>query len=499
MHRTKERLIGLTVAAAVVGVAAPAYAQAEPEPEAEPPTTIPAESQAESLTQRLKALMARPTGITSRDVAQRASRGSTQARARRADIAVAQAEVDKAVIDYFPRVTLTGRYVRLSPIEAQSFGPSDGNLVVTPAGTGPLPPGSPLIGVPGLALSFPVILDQYTLQANLTVPVSDYLLRLGQSHRAAEHSRTAAKLLTRAAERNTALEGQLAYFSWVSARLEIEVAKEGLAQVKTHLESARALSDVGRASRADVLDAESRVANAELLIERTRNLARLNEDRLRTLLRDKGSASYEIGDDFLAPPPPDKSSDFAALYSEALKRRPEIQALEKSSKSLTEQKKAVRSTAYPRLDAFGNAYYANPNQRYVPQRDEWKASWDVGVQVTWVPNAVATASASERGLDAQRERIEAQKQELSDGLRAEVLDAVQSVRESRVALSTSERALTASEEAYRVRLEQYRLGRASSLELSDAESALLRARIDSVRVRVSLRAARARLEHAVGR
>jgi outer membrane protein TolC len=80
-----------------------------------------------------------------------------------------------------------------------------------------------------------------------------------------------------------------------------------------------------------------------------------------------------------------------------------------------------------------------------------------------------------------------------------VFDALQATREAKVALATSKRSLTASEEAYRVRLEQYKLGRASSVELSDAESSLLRARIEHVRAKVSIRAARARLDHALGR
>jgi outer membrane protein TolC len=458
-----------------------------------------ARAEPEALADRLRSLSARPGGLNERDVAKSAARHSAQVRARRAEMAAAQAEVDKAVADYLPRATLTARYTRLSPIETSSFGPSQGNLVATPAGEGPLPPGAPLVGVPSSALSFPVILDQYTLQANLTVPLSDYLLRIGQSHRAAVHSRGAAELYTKAAQRNAAFEGKLAYFSWVGAKLENEVAKESLTQATTHLESAKALADVERASPADVLTAESRVASAELLVEKTRNLARLGEERLRTLMHDTSGKRYEIGDDFTQSTGAGERADFAPLYAEALRRRPEIRALDKSSASLRDQAKAVRSSGYPRLDAFGNAYYANPNQRYVPQREEWKASWDVGVQLSWTPNNLGTSSASSRNLEAQRERIAAEKQQLSDALRTEVFDAVQGIREAKVALDTSQRALIASEEAYRVRLEQYRLGRTSNVELSDAEAALLRARIENVRAKVSVRAARARLEHAVGR
>jgi outer membrane protein TolC len=164
-----------------------------------------------------------------------------------------------------------------------------------------------------------------------------------------------------------------------------------------------------------------------------------------------------------------------------------------------EQRRAVIGAGYPRLDAFGNAYYANPNQRFVPQQKEWKATWDVGLSLTWTPNDMAVARASSSALEAQRRKLAAQREQLIDALRTEVFDAVQAVREAEVAIGASSRGLTAAEEAYRVRSEQFRLGRASSVELGDAEADLLRARLELINARVAQRVARVKLEHALGR
>ncbi|MBK7583932.1 MAG: TolC family protein [Myxococcales bacterium] len=477
-----------------------ALAQETPTPPLPVPDERAAPPAADELASRLANLSARPGGLTASEVGRRATLNSQEVRARQAEIAAASAELDKAFAGWFPRLTLTARYTHLSPVDSQSLGPGNANLVATPAPAGPLPPGAPLVAIPGSALSFPSVQDQYTLQASLLVPVSDYFLRISQAQAAAEHGRSAADLVHRAARLNASADAKLVYYGWARAKLSHEVARQNLTRAKTHRDAAKTLLELDRGSKADVLRSESLVASAELLVERARNLTELTEDRLRTLLRDPATARYEIGEDLLgqASPPKERSS-FSSLYAEAQRQRLELKALEKAGLSLAQQKRAVKSTGYPRLDAFGNAYYANPNQRYVPQKKEWHATWDVGLQLTWTPNDVLGANAASAGLDAQAAKLGAQKEQLRDALRAEVFDASQALAEARVAISTAERGAKAAEEAYRARAEQFKLGRASSLELTDAEAELLNARLEVINARVGLRIARVKLDHALGR
>jgi outer membrane protein len=41
--------------------------------------------------------------------------------------------------------------------------------------------------------------------------------------------------------------------------------------------------------------------------------------------------------------------------------------------------RVTRAAYYPRLDAFAEATYANPNQRFFPLAAVWRASWSAGV------------------------------------------------------------------------------------------------------------------------
>jgi outer membrane protein TolC len=102
-------------------------------------------------------------------------------------------------------------------------------------------------------------------------------------------------------------------------------------------------------------------------------------------------------------------------------------------------------------------------------------------------------------LEAKAAATEAGKQAMVDGLRVEVMQAWQAAREADAALATTARGLASAEEGYRVRRDLFVNGRATSAELTDAETDLTRARLEAVNARIDTRSARVRLVHAVGR
>jgi outer membrane protein TolC len=65
-------------------------------------------------------------------------------------------------------------------------------------------------------------------------------------------------------------------------------------------------------------------------------------------------------------------------------------------------------------------------------------------------------------------------------------------------MATSERGLAAAEESYRVRRALFQNGRATSVELTDAETERSRAQQEAIGARIDRRIAEARLVHALG-
>jgi outer membrane protein TolC len=455
----------------------------------------PAHGQAaDGLDQIFADELARPGGLTADEVARRTAAVSPAVRARAADSEAAVAGVEQARAGYLPRLQGQARRTRLSSLDSAALG----NLVVTPPGTppGPVSPGTPLLSAP---LSFPQLSDQTTLQASLTIPLTDYLLRVRPATAAAQSGARAAAQSQQATLLRTSADARIAYYGWVRARLAARVARQALVQSRQHLDDAHAGRDAGTASVADVLRVESQVASAELVVTRADNFERLTEEQLRTLMHDD-RASYAIGEDLrVSPPAVPATGGLPALLDEARSNRAELRALDAGVATARHQVTLARAPAFPRLDAVGNATYADPNPRVFPQEDRYKGTWDAGLVATWTPTDLPATLAAVRAARARVRQLEAQRDEAVDNLRLELTQATQAVAEAAAALRTTARGLTAAEESYRVRRLLFQNGKATSVEQTDAELELTRARLDALNARVDERIARVRLEHALGR
>jgi len=453
--------------------------------------------EAATLVSKLGSVLGKPGGLTSDTVATRAAATSFDVRSKRDDIEAAAAQVDQALVGYFPRLNLTGRYTRLSPIAV----PGLGNLVVSPTPGGL--PGQPPVDTTTLIsqpFQFPVLLNQTLLQASLNVPLSDYLLRIPQGYAAATKNEKAAKLSEGAARLKAASDARVVYYTWVRAKLQEIVADQAYKQASAHLIDARHGFDAGTLSKADVLRFESQAASSLLLVERAKSLAEVTETQIRVAMHDPTPGAYEVGETVVGEQPTVAGTEnLAALWSEAGAARLETKALQQTSDALREQAKVARAGNLPRLDAFGDAIYANPNQRIFPLENAFRATWDVGVQLTYSPNDIALAGASGKNLDARASSLISQREALEDGIRIEVTQARNALREAQATIESTAQGLAAAEEGYRVRRSLFRNGRATAVELTDAETDLTRSRLEAINARIDARIAKVRLEHAVGR
>jgi outer membrane protein TolC len=447
-----------------------------------------------TLRTRLTGMVGRPDGLAADDVARRAQATSFELRQKREEVLAAAAAADQALVAWFPRLQLSARYARLSPIDAQPIG----NLVVAPPGTptGPIAPGTPLINAP---IAFPVILNSTSIAASLQLPLLDYVLRIPSLNAAARHQREAACWSERAARRQVAAEARVVYYSWARARLQAVVAEQALAQAHGHLDSARHALDAGSASKADFLRVQAQVASAELFLTRARNLEAVLAEQLRTAMHDRGPGHYEIGEDLRVELAPLGLGALESLVDEAWKSRLEPRVLDELFGARTAERGVARAGMLPRIDGFADVVTADPNPRFFPQRDSFETTWDAGAQLTWSPNEVAQAAFASRAGSARVAAVSAERDALRDRLRGEVMQALAAVREADFAVAATARGLDAAEESYRVRRDLYANGRATSFELTDAETDLTQARLNAVAARIDQRISRVRFAHAVGR
>jgi outer membrane protein len=492
---------GVSVAQAPAPAAAPGAV--DPKPSLAPPPASPGATGPDApvgkvtraLQDKLEAMM-RGNGLTAKEVAERAVKSSAQILAKRRSIESADAQVDQAKASFYPELNLSARYTRLSPIKV----PNLGTLAAPPPGTpaGPFDPAA--TGLVAFPLSFPIILNNYVLQAQLAVPLSDYVLRTSRAISGANRVKNASELDERATRLSVARDAKVAYYQWIRVQGFAFVGAQSIEQAKGHLLDASNAFQAGLISKADVLRAESGVKSAELFAERANSNVALATTRLRVLMRDPADKQYDVGENILAPvaPLPATASE-AAAYREAAQQRLEIKLLTENEAAVRDQAALTSAANYPRLDALASAQYSNPNPRYFPQQDKFHGTWDASIVLSWTPTAIFGAQAGTRALDARAAELAAQRQGLLDGLQIEVSQALSAERDAQFAVTVSQQGLAAADEGYRVRRELFRSGRATLVEVTDSETELTRARLELVNAHVDLRIAQVELNHVLGR
>ena len=446
---------------------------------------------ADAFNSKVEALFTPGTGLTSDEAAAKATHTSYDALAQREEMLSAEALRKQAKYGFIPVLTLSAGYTRTRNI--QNVIPAQ---LLDPNGINP--------DIPDDAMSDPINLpyfpNQYSLGANLSVPLSDYFLRLPQTLAAANRGFDAASLTSRHTELSTATTAKVAYYEWARAKLQQVVREQALEQAKAQAKDVKAQFDAGSSTNADVLRLESNVATAELNLERAKNAAALAEERLRTQMHDANQGNYQIGEDVRVDLPDlDNVADISSLWKEAEQKRLDLKALSMQAQAQRERASATRADYYPRLTAQGTAQYLSPLQQRFPQTDDWDYWWTVGATLSWTPTAIFGARQGAESLEHQAAKLEAQRNYARDNVHVSVLDAYQALNVAAVAIDTTTRSLASAEESYRVRRALFQNGRATTVEVIDTETALTNARSEAMNARIDLRIARARLINAIGR
>jgi outer membrane protein TolC len=455
------------------------------------------------------ALAAQSGGLTPAQSGQMAGKTKRSVRAKQAELEVASARVDQALVNYFPRLSLSATYTRLSNVPGFSLGGgalvvagNQGAVNVACAGAAGTPcsitdsKGGP---VQAVALDIPPVLNSTAFVASLSVPISDYLFRISQGYSAASHSEKSKRLELEAESLQAAADAKIAYYNWLRAKGSVVVTKQAVDQSRAHVDDANKTFTVGLISKADVLRLEAQLAGAQQTQAETEALALLTEEQLRILLLIPADQPLAIGADVMHEDVTPMKESLAALQDQAMAHRLEIRALDETELSLKETVSIARAGYLPRIDAFADATMANPNQRIFPAQDHFDGTWDAGVRLSWTLNDTFTAMGATAEAKARVAGLAEQKGIVRDGLRLEVTSAYADMAKSLATIEASERQVTASEESLRVRNELFKNGKATSVELVDGEAEVTRARLGRLNARIGLAVAKVRLDHATGR
>ena len=424
------------------------------------------------------ALAQTPLSLTLEEAVTRALTHAPRLAEMRAREAAATSAIASRNATRLPTVTASGEYFRFNHVEP--FG------VVQPIG--------------GFRVVFPDIPNNYGLRTDLNVPL--YPLRAAEAFvESARADRAAIAAEGRAQAQDVRLDVSRAYWTFVTARESVSVIEQALRRTDAWVADVKTRVDTGLLPPNDLLTAQAQRARHAVQLIQARSAAAFAEADIARL----------IGHDARAPilpvtavdQPTAGAADLAAQPVEALSARAREQRGERTA--LLERQRALRESAAsvvgarePRIAARAGVAPARPNQRFVPRTDEWRTSWDIGVQVSWLLWDSGKARADRAQALAQAEavghQVEAQDELVALEIRQRLLD----FESGRAALAASGEAVAAATEARRVIQERFNVGVATSTELLDADVALLEAELERTRLAASLRLNEARLIRSVG-
>lgn len=447
-----------------------------------------------------------PGGLTADQAAEKAIATAPGLRRAAAAVAAAEAGARRAWQGFFPQAEVSARYTRLSPIDQPSFG---GGLISADQANaarllamGVDDPEAQLLWdnlidtfSDDTGFTFPVILNQYVIRGSVTVPVSDLFLTILPGYRAAQAAVDVSQAQVAAERAQVAYRAREAYYQLARARGAAVVARKSIEQVEANQQRIATLVEAGAAAQVDLLQINASLARTRVAAAQADSGARIAERALQLLIHEDGP--IVLGED-LATEPPAPQAGVDALTEQALRDRTELEALRQLVAARERSIRATLGRQYPQLLVQGNIDIANPNQRIIPQQQEFNTTWDLSVVLRWSPNEMGAARAQAAEAEAQLEQARQDIANLSDAVRLEVSEAHSSVEAAHLAFEASRVGLVAAEAEHQVRMAQLEAGAAVTSDVLDAETSVTRARLQLIDAAIELRLARARLDKAIG-
>ena len=497
MHMTFTlAVLGAGTAFAFVLGAAPADAQQPAAPPVAAPVTSapPAGPPSRAAAERAAAERgpADSVALSLGEAVQRAQRSGDEARLAEAQIDATEASVTTARASALPQLRLQGAYTHvLENARAQIVGSV-------------------------FAQNY-----NYNLNANLQQPLFQGGRAVG-ALRAAGSARAAARQDAEEARAQVTVDVQRAYLAALANDELVAIQQRNLALSDARVTQAEQLERAGRAARYDVLRARVERANLEPLLIQARNdrtIARLELARLVNLPPGRAlRLTSRIGGD--------TATVLAVLRAaETLAAAPPRRAAVSSAENVVAARAAgvrvARADFLPTLTAFAQfGYLALPTSNRFPtrpgetstslcppgsaagrvcQNNGFFGDRQIGLNFAWPLFDGLRAKGNLDQASAQERIAEVQLAQTRERVALEAERARAEVERARALYTAQQQNVREAEEAFRLAELRQQRGLGTTLEVSDAQLALLTARTNALRSTFDVYAAAAELARALGR
>ncbi len=371
-----------------------------------------------------------------------------------------------------PSLSLNASYTHLSPVNPFAVATPFGVFTISPS-----------------------ILDNYNLKLSLQQPLFTGF-KLSSSSKIAEDNSLAAKQQYTQDEQNLILNIKNAYWGLFSAEKLKKAVDDNFLQVKAHLADIQNFFKQGLSTKNDVLKVEVQLSEIELQQIDAKNSVKIAVVNLDNVIGLPLSSDLQIPQNVSVSN--NTEYDLTQLIKEAIRNRPDLKAMEYQVEASKTGIALAQSNWYPQIYLTGNYYYSKPNQRILPSRNQFDATWDVGIGLSFnIWNWGATKDQTTQA-EAQYEQSNDGLKSMKDAITLEVTQDYYNMIKAKEKILVAEQTVSQAEENYRVTDDKFKQGLALNSELLDAETALLQAKTNQIQSLADYELAVARIQRSIG-
>jgi outer membrane protein len=350
--------------------------------------------------------------------------------------------------------------------------------------------------LPSPVIISPIVLNNYTTRLSLQQPLFTGF-KLENSAAAAEYSAEAVSNDFANDKLDLVFSIKSAYWNLYKAREIKRAVDENVELMKAHLGDVQNMMAQGLVTKNEMLKVQVQLASSQLAQIDASNSATLAMMSLNDLIGLPIGTEIDLTS--VIQPQTAENRQLGEIIQEAIGTRADLKAAGMRVHAGEASVAATKGSWYPQVSLYGNYYYSRPNPRILPTKDEFKDTWDFGVNLSfdiWNWNTTKhQTDQAEATLTQSREALE----QLKDAIILEVNQSYLMLLQSKEKVSVAETGVEQADENYRITKNKFRSGTATNTDLLDAEVALLQAKVNRTSSLVDYELAQARVTKAAGK
>jgi len=317
--------------------------------------------------------------------------------------------------------------------------------------------------------------------------------RLVSGYKQARYNMDAARETVKQSRQDTIFNVKKAFYGYLLAGKFVEVSEEAVGLAEKHYTNVKNLTQVGMASKFDLLRSEVQLANLKPQLIRARNGLRTAELGLKMLLGLDLTQAIEIRGELSYQP---VEPDAAGSETQALAARPELSQLQFQSRMAAEMVKIAKASYLPTLAIGGNFNFWADRLSF--RKGAWQDYYTINLVLT-VPIFNGFIEQAQIGQSkALLREIEWNRKGLAEMVKFEVQQALLNLQQAKESLLAQGKSVEQAQESVRIAELNFSEGLATNLDVSSVQVALAQARTNYAQALFDYVLSLAQLDKATG-